>query len=207
VSKRARKTAKRPAGRNTGTAAKRLLALCRKRELKIATAESCTGGLVAAALTEVPGSSDVLDCGFVTYSNAAKQRMLGVTALTLERAGAVSREAAEEMAHGALAHSDADLAVAITGIAGPGGATPGKPVGLVHLAAGGRFIARSAMARSAAARCGSTPSPSRSPCSSCSRAATRVECYCSILMLFSRMTLPQRAISLLNSARPASSES
>jgi nicotinamide-nucleotide amidase len=145
VSKRARKTAKRPAGRNTGTAAKRLLALCRKRELKIATAESCTGGLVAAALTEVPGSSDVLDCGFVTYSNAAKQRMLGVTALTLERAGAVSREAAEEMAHGALAHSDADLAVAITGIAGPGGATPGKPVGLVHFAAaarGGRSVHR-----------------------------------------------------------------
>lgn len=145
VSKRARKTAKQPAAPSVGTAAKRLLALCRKRELTIATAESCTGGLVAGALTEIAGSSDVVDCGFVTYSNAAKQRMLGVTALTLERAGAVSREAAEEMAQGALAHSDADLAVAITGIAGPGGATPGKPVGLVHFAAaarGGRSVHR-----------------------------------------------------------------
>jgi nicotinamide-nucleotide amidase len=145
VSKRARKTAKRPAAPSVRTAAKRLLALCRKRELTIATAESCTGGLVAGALTEIAGSSDVVDCGFVTYSNAAKQRMLGVTALTLERAGAVSREAAEEMAQGALAHSDADLAVAITGIAGPGGATPGKPVGLVHFAAavrGGRSVHR-----------------------------------------------------------------
>ena len=138
MSKRARKTAKQSAAPSVGTAAKRLLALCRKRELTIATAESCTGGLVAGALTEIAGSSDVVDCGFVTYSNAAKQRMLGVTALTLERAGAVSREAAEEMAQGALAHSDADLAVAITGIAGPGGATPGKPVGLVHFAAAAR---------------------------------------------------------------------
>lgn len=145
MSKRARKTAKQPAASSVETAAKRLLALCRKRELTIATAESCTGGLVAGALTEIAGSSDVVDCGFVTYSNAAKQRMLGVTALTLERAGAVSREAAEEMAQGALAHSDADLAVAITGIAGPGGATPGKPVGLVHFAAaarGGRSVHR-----------------------------------------------------------------
>ena len=145
MSKRARKTAKQPAAPSVGSAAKRLLALCRKRELTIATAESCTGGLVAGALTEIAGSSDVVDCGFVTYSNAAKQRMLGVTALTLERAGAVSREAAEEMAQGALAHSDADLAVAITGIAGPGGATPGKPVGLVHFAAaarGGRSVHR-----------------------------------------------------------------
>ena len=138
MSKRARKTAKQPAAPSVGTAAKRLLALCRKRELTIATAEPCTGGLVAGALTEIAGSSDVVDCGFVTYSNSAKQRMLGVTALTLERAGAVSREAAEEMAQGALAHSDADLAVAITGIAGPGGATPGKPVGLVHFAAAAR---------------------------------------------------------------------
>ena len=121
-----------------GTAARRLLALCRARRLKIATAESCTGGLVIAALTDIAGSSDVVDRGFDTYSNAAKQAMLGVTALTLERAGAVSRETAEEMAQGALAHSDADLAVAITGIAGPGGATPGKPVGLVHFAAAAR---------------------------------------------------------------------
>jgi len=121
-----------------GTAAKRLLALCRERGLKVATAESCTGGLVIAALTEIAGSSDVVDRGFVTYSNAAKQAMLGVTSLTLERAGAVSRETAEEMAQGALVHSDADLTVAITGIAGPGGATPGKPVGLVHFAAAAR---------------------------------------------------------------------
>jgi nicotinamide-nucleotide amidase len=123
---------------STAQSAKRLLALARARGLKIATAESCTGGLVAGALTEIPGSSDVVERGFVTYSNAAKQSMLGVTPLTLDRAGAVSRETAEEMAQGVLAHSDADLAVAITGIAGPGGATPGKPVGLVHFAAAAR---------------------------------------------------------------------
>lgn len=140
--KRAVKRARVP---TIGTAARRVVDLCRERGLKVATAESCTGGLVIAALTEIAGSSDVVDRGFVTYSNAAKQAMLGVTALTLERAGAVSRETAEEMAQGALAQSDADLAVAITGIAGPGGATPGKPVGLVHFAAaarGGRLIHR-----------------------------------------------------------------
>ena len=119
-------------------AAKRVLILCRAAKLKIATAESCTGGLVIAALTEIAGSSDVVDRGFVTYSNAAKQRMLGVTSLTLDQNGAVSRETAEEMAQGAVANSDAHLAVAITGIAGPGGATPGKPVGLVHFAAAAR---------------------------------------------------------------------
>jgi nicotinamide-nucleotide amidase len=127
----------------SAAAARRLLALCRDRGLTIATAESCTGGLVAGALTDIAGSSDVVECGFVTYSNKAKQVMLGVTSLTLERSGAVSRETAEEMAQGALARSDADLAVAITGIAGPGGATPGKPVGLVHFAAaarGGRLV-------------------------------------------------------------------
>jgi nicotinamide-nucleotide amidase len=123
---------------STAQAARRLLALARERGLKIATAESCTGGLVAGALTDIAGSSDVVERGFVTYSNAAKQGMLGVTALTLDRAGAVSRETAEEMAQGALAHSEADLAVAITGIAGPGGATQGKPVGLVHFAAAAR---------------------------------------------------------------------
>jgi nicotinamide-nucleotide amidase len=123
---------------STGEAAKRLLALCRARGLKIATAESCTGGLVAGALTDIAGSSDVVDRGFVTYSNQAKQDMLGVTPLTLEKSGAVSRETAVEMAQGALARSGADLAVAITGIAGPGGATPGKPVGLVHFAAAAR---------------------------------------------------------------------
>ena len=129
---------------STGAAARRLLALARARGLKIATAESCTGGLVAGALTEIPGSSDVVERGFVTYSNAAKHEMLGVPLATLNKFGAVSRQTAAAMARGALKHSDADLAVAITGIAGPGGATPGKPVGLVHFAAAarGRVIAR-----------------------------------------------------------------
>ena len=121
-----------------GTAARRLLAQCRGRGLKIATAESCTGGLVAGALTEIAGSSDVVDRGFVTYSNEAKHEMLGVPLATLKKFGAVSRQTAEAMARGALKNSDADLAVAITGIAGPGGATPGKPVGLVHFAAAAR---------------------------------------------------------------------
>jgi nicotinamide-nucleotide amidase len=118
--------------------AKALLELCRAKKLKIATAESCTGGLVAATLTEIAGSSDVVERGFVTYSNEAKETMLGVPAPTLERFGAVSRETAEAMAKGALAHAPADLAVSITGIAGPGGATPGKPVGLVHFGAAAR---------------------------------------------------------------------
>jgi nicotinamide-nucleotide amidase len=115
-----------------------LLDLCRQKKLKIATAESCTGGLLAATLTEIPGSSDVLDRGFVTYSNEAKQAMLGVNATTLASFGAVSRETAEAMAKGALAHAPVDLAVSITGIAGPGGGSPGKPVGLVHFAAASR---------------------------------------------------------------------
>jgi nicotinamide-nucleotide amidase len=119
-------------------AAARVLDLCRVRGLTVATAESCTGGLVAAALTEIAGSSDVVDRGFVTYSNAAKQDMLGVPVDILERHGAVSRETAEAMAKGALAHAPADLAVAITGIAGPGGGTTEKPVGLVHFAAAAR---------------------------------------------------------------------
>src|SRR5262249_25731989 len=118
--------------------ARALLDLCRAREPTIATAESCTGGLVAATLTEVPGSSDVLERGFVTYSNAAKTEMLGVPADVIAHFGAVSRETAEAMANGALAHSLADLAVSITGIAGPGGGSPGKPIGLVHFAAAGR---------------------------------------------------------------------
>ena len=118
--------------------ARALLDLCRKKRLTIATAESCTGGLVAATLTEIPGSSDVLERGFVTYSNAAKTEMLGVPAAVIARFGAVSRETAEAMATGALAHSPAYLAVAITGIAGPGGGTPDKPVGLVHFAAAAR---------------------------------------------------------------------
>ena len=143
-----RPASKRPTlEREIGTAARRLLALCRKQELLVATAESCTGGLVVAALTEIPGSSAVVDRGFVTYSNAAKQRMLGVSTATLERYGAVSRETAEAMAQGALANSDAHLSVAITGIAGPGGATRGKPVGLVHFAAAARDGRRAQGAR------------------------------------------------------------
>lgn len=119
-------------------AAATLLEACRARGLKLATAESCTGGLIAAVLTEVPGSSDVFDRGFVTYSNAAKTAMLGVAAGLIATYGAVSREAAEAMAQGALAASDADLAVAVTGVAGPGGGSAAKPVGLVHLAAARR---------------------------------------------------------------------
>jgi nicotinamide-nucleotide amidase len=118
--------------------ARALLGFCRRKKLTIATAESCTGGLVAAALTEIAGSSDVFERGFVTYSNAAKQAMLDVPAATLAAFGAVSRETAQAMALGALAHSPASLAVAVTGIAGPGGATLDKPVGLVHLAAAAR---------------------------------------------------------------------
>src|SRR5437899_12934084 len=119
-------------------AARVLIDLCRRRSLKIAIAESCTGGLVAGALTEIPGSSDVVERGFVTYSNAAKEAMLGVPVAVLERQGAVSRETAEAMAAGALANSRADLTVAITGIAGPGGGSAEKPVGLVHFAAASR---------------------------------------------------------------------
>ena len=112
-----------------------LLELCRRKQLRIATAESCTGGLIAATLTEIPGSSDVVERGFVTYSNQAKQAMLGVPATTLEKFGAVSRETAEAMATGALATSPAELAVSVTGVAGPGGGSADKPVGLVHFAA------------------------------------------------------------------------
>jgi nicotinamide-nucleotide amidase len=115
-----------------------LLDLCRSRRLTIATAESCTGGLVAGALTDIPGSSDVIDRAFVTYSNDAKRVMLGVEALTLTTFGAVSKETATQMAVGALERAGVDLAVSITGIAGPGGATPGKPVGLVHFAVAAR---------------------------------------------------------------------
>jgi nicotinamide-nucleotide amidase len=125
--------------------AAQVLEAFRARGLKIATAESCTGGLVAGALTEIAGSSDVVDRGFVTYSNAAKEAMLGVPAATLERYGAVSAETAAAMAAGALKNSLADITVAITGIAGPGGGSKQKPVGLVHFAAtsrDGRRLAR-----------------------------------------------------------------
>ncbi|MCZ7656936.1 MAG: CinA family protein [Xanthobacteraceae bacterium] len=118
--------------------AARVIEACRARGLTVATAESCTGGLVAAALTEIAGSSRVVDRGFVTYSNAAKQRMLGVPEATLAAHGAVSRETALAMAEGALARSEADLTVAVTGIAGPGGGSAAKPVGLVEFAAATR---------------------------------------------------------------------
>jgi nicotinamide-nucleotide amidase len=118
--------------------ARGLLDLCRARKLRIAAAESCTGGLVAATLTDIAGSSDVFERGFVTYSNEAKQAMLGVPAATLASHGAVSRETAEAMAQGALARAPVELTVSITGIAGPGGAVAGKPVGLVHFAAAAR---------------------------------------------------------------------
>jgi nicotinamide-nucleotide amidase len=114
--------------------AEQVLDAARKAGVKIATAESCTGGLIAGLLTEIPGSSDVVDRGFVTYSNAAKEKMLGVPRALLEVHGAVSREVAIAMADGALTNSDAQIAVAVTGIAGPGGSTAEKPVGLVHIA-------------------------------------------------------------------------
>jgi len=105
----------------------------RARGLRITTAESCTGGLIAALCTSLAGSSDWFERGFVTYSNAAKTESLGVDAALIAVHGAVSEAVALAMARGALAHSAADLALAVTGIAGPGGATPGKPVGLVWL--------------------------------------------------------------------------
>lgn len=108
-----------------------ILDLARKKNVMLATAESCTGGLVIAALTGVAGSSDVVDRGFVTYSNAAKMDMLGVRAETLDLHGAVSEQTAAEMAQGALRHSQAGVAVSVTGIAGPGGGTAEKPVGRV----------------------------------------------------------------------------
>ncbi|MET0277871.1 MAG: CinA family protein [Pseudorhodoplanes sp.] len=119
-------------------AARRLLEICKRKHLLVATAESCTAGLVAGMLTEVPGTSSVLDRGFITYSNQAKQDLLGVSAATLQARGAVSRETAEEMARGALAHAPVDLAVSVTGIAGPDGGSAEKPVGLVHFGAASR---------------------------------------------------------------------
>lgn len=111
-----------------------LVVKAKSGRLRIATAESCTGGLVAAAITDVPGASEAFDRGFVTYSNAAKHDMLGVDERIIEAHGAVSGETARAMAQGALDHSVADLAVAITGVAGPGGGSAEKPVGLVHFA-------------------------------------------------------------------------
>lgn len=122
-----------------------LLAACRAKRLKLATAESCTGGLIAAILTEVAGSSDVFERGFVTYSNAAKTELIGVPTVLISKHGAVSAEVARAMAEGALSHSSADIAVSVTGVAGPGGGSAEKPVGLVHFGAirrGGSVIHR-----------------------------------------------------------------
>jgi nicotinamide-nucleotide amidase len=115
----------------TGELADRFLKACAKHGIMASTAESCTGGLITAAITDIPGSSSVVDRGFVTYSNAAKIEMIGVSKDTLDRHGAVSRETALEMAAGALARSRAGIALAVTGIAGPDGGSPEKPVGLV----------------------------------------------------------------------------
>ena len=114
--------------------ARRLLGACERRGWHLATAESCTGGLIIACLTEIPGSSSVVERGYVTYDNRAKAEVLGVPAALFERVGAVSEEVARAMAEGARDRAGVDLAVAVTGIAGPGGATPTKPVGLVHMA-------------------------------------------------------------------------
>ena len=121
-----------PAG--TFELSRQLVEACRVRAWRLATAESCTGGLIAACLTEHAGSSDVVDRGYVTYANAAKTEMLGVSVSTLDRLGAVSEEVAHVMAQGARLRSGCDLAIAVTGIAGPGGATATKPVGLVYIA-------------------------------------------------------------------------
>jgi nicotinamide-nucleotide amidase len=122
-------------GKQLQDAATGVLADLRRRGVLLATAESCTGGLIAGLLTEIPGSSDVVDCGIVTYSNAAKQQLIGVPAALLDRHGAVSAEVARAMAEGMLQRApQAKIAVAVTGVAGPGGGTPAKPVGLVHLA-------------------------------------------------------------------------
>ena len=114
--------------------AQQIVATAGQRGLMLATAESCTGGLVAAALTAIPGSSAALDRGFVTYSNEAKMQMLDVPEAALLAHGAVSQATARAMAAGAVARSRADVTVAITGVAGPGGGTPMKPVGTVHIA-------------------------------------------------------------------------
>lgn len=116
------------------TQAETLLQSLRRQKLKLCTAESCTGGLISGLLTEIAGSSDVVERGFVVYSNEAKETMLGVPRSVIDWHGAVSEACARAMAEGALKHSNADIAVSVTGIAGPGGGSPEKPIGLVHLA-------------------------------------------------------------------------
>ena len=125
--------------------ASELLSLCGERRMKLVTAESCTGGLIAAALTATPGSSQVFERGYVTYSNAAKEADLGVPTNLIKEKGAVSEEVARAMAIGALQTTGVDLALSVTGIAGPDGGTAQKPIGLVHLAAahkGGKILHR-----------------------------------------------------------------
>ncbi len=120
-----------------------VLTRCREKKLMIATAESCTGGLIIGALTDIAGSSDIVDRGFITYSNRAKTEMLSVPAALLAWHGAVSAEVARAMANGVLANAQVELAVAVTGIAGPGGGSADKPVGTVHLAVnrrGGKVV-------------------------------------------------------------------
>jgi nicotinamide-nucleotide amidase len=112
----------------------KLVALLLEKELKIATAESCTGGLISKSLTDIAGSSDWFECGFVTYSNAAKTNMIGVPESVISEYGAVSEAVANAMANGALRYSVADCSIAVTGIAGPTGSSPGKPVGTVWIA-------------------------------------------------------------------------
>jgi nicotinamide-nucleotide amidase len=118
--------------------AEALLAELKRLGFRLATAESCTGGLLAGLLTEIAGSSAVFERGFVTYSNSAKSELIGVPPALLERHGAVSEEVARAMAEGALAHAPVDVAVSVTGIAGPDGGSPDKPVGLVYVAAAPR---------------------------------------------------------------------
>jgi nicotinamide-nucleotide amidase len=120
---------------NLSSAARGVLDHLKARGLLLATAESCTGGLISGCVSEIPGCSAVLERGFVTYSNDAKTEMLGVPAELIASKGAVSAEVARAMAEGALAHSRADVSVAVTGIAGPDGGSAEKPVGLVHIAA------------------------------------------------------------------------
>lgn len=112
------------------------LAFCRSRSVSLVTAESCTGGKIASRITDIPGSSDVLWGAYVTYANAAKTRMLGVPSSLIKEKGAVSSEVVQAMVQGALDNSGADVAVAVSGIAGPGGGTPEKPVGTVWFGAG-----------------------------------------------------------------------
>jgi len=119
---------------DTRTLAETVLDLCRRRGWKVVTAESCTGGMIVASLTDIAGSSDVVERGFVTYSNEAKTDLLGVPGQLIAQHGAVSEPVARAMAAGALARAPVDLAISVTGIAGPGGGSVEKPVGLVHFA-------------------------------------------------------------------------